>query len=826
MITDTQTLKTLTQLSSDLRSEYFKFDRHQDYPDQYPWEPSDAADFAHLLSLIQNYSPHQFTYKLGDPEFGRELIGYLNDIFGESSNTLNPEVIADYEKYKDEQRAKAEAEVVKKGFDPKTEAQKRINAIDQVAKNFQRAQQPEIAQKIADSAETISYQAVLSPEASITSTSQLGFTSTSTVAEVSMEMAPLATITYPYSENIESVFLQTTNFLPANIPDSSVTAIASAVTTLKYCATPTPLTNRDYESLIELVVKTEEAETGQRIDIPKESIASIANISPTQTPEQIFQTALKTELTKAGASGQVISGVFKAAPFLYAISSYTPTKPTDSKQEIAGKKSQVFGALAQVVLAQYGIIRPENLQNLSYAWIYSAAQSYYGPDQAFTSRFQNLSVSNPFDNQIVSFFKDQGIGKIKSYVTDTYIQPLATEAFSKFASSNLGQALGLGAKAAVTTGVETAAVGAGEVAAGAAAGTGLATTITGFLTALGIADPEPITKVIIAALALLSTQLKNIVSWLKKQSKNLILLLGGGIALLGGALGMALAGIVGLGIPGMVVGAGVGAVGFTALTGGSKALSAFASKATAFTGALVGLAAVEIGTTVIIIAISIPIVIALILFIINTSALVVPPNNLTASNSGTLGGGGACTIPSSGFCSPSYLSPTFGSQTNNAAQICNRESIGGNPAALNDSCLNYCGDGGDTSMVISSTNPSVSIRKCTWVSRNGAAYHTGDYSAGLFQTNLLCSSHQEPSNNGSLKECYRSFAVNYCGSLTCPNVSDWTLLANCVAYFWNPDNSIAYSNNQSSCNDTNPDTRNWTPWTTAKSCGIQSNCTP
>lgn len=650
MITDTQTRKTLTQLRSDIISGYFKSERHQDYPDQYPWEPSDAKEFERLLSLIQNYSPHQFTYKLGDPEFGKELIGYLNDIFGESSNTLNPEVVADYEKYKDEQQAKAEAEVVKKGFDPKIEAQKRINAIGQVAKNFQQAQQSEIAQQITDSTETISYQAVLSPEATITSTSQLGFTSTATAAEVSIEIAPLATITYPYSENIESVFLQTTSSLPENIPDSSVVAIASAVTTLKYCATPTPLTGRDYENLIELVVKTEEAETGQRIDIPKESITSIANISPVQPPEQIFQTALKTELTRAGASDRAISNVFKASPFLYAVSGHTPTKPTDSKQEIVDKKSQVFGALAQVVLAQYGVIRPENLQNLSFAWIYSAAQNYYGPDQVFTSRFQNLSVANPFDNQVVSFFKDQGLGKIKSYVTDTYIQPLATEAFSNFAASGLGQALGFGAKAAVTTGVETAAattaaVGAGEVAAGAAAGTGLAATITGFLTALGIADPEPITKVIIAALALLSTQIKNIVSGLKKIFKNLILLLGGGIALLGGALGMVLAGIVGLGIPGMVIGAGVGAVGFTALTGGSKALSAAASKATALSGALVGLAAVEIGTTVIIIAISIPIVVALILFIINTSAFVVPPNY-----DGFPSGGSGNDITISGSC--------------------------------------------------------------------------------------------------------------------------------------------------------------------------------
>ena len=314
---------------------------------------------------------------------------------------------------------------------------------------------------------------------------------------------------------------------------------------------------------------------------------------------------------------------------------------------------------------------------------------------------------------------------------------------------------------------------------------------------------------------------------------------------LGGALAGGIGGFLVGGPIGAAIGAGLGGMfGFavgsgtlgTALAGLGSALGSAAAGFGSFLGALTAPSLVAgLGTTIATMGISGLIIgTAITVFFtqptINSGMFVPTEKSASAprgpGGGGGGGGGGTCTILSSGFCSPSYLSPTFGTQTDNAAQICNRESIGGNPIALNDSCLDYCGDGGDDSIVVSTTNPSVSIRKCTWVSRNGAAYHTGDYSAGLFQTNLLCSSHFEPSSNGTPKECYKAFSVNYCGSLTCPDVSDWTLLANCVAYFWDPDNSIAYSNNQSSCGDTNPDTRNWGPWTTAKSCGIQSNCAP
>ncbi len=445
--------------------------------------------------------------------------------------------------------------------------------------------------------------------------------STSTPIETAIAMAP--TITPLVENNIHPPITYVYKIIESLTPN--LPPIVSTANTWLMFDTPNA-TKSNFDNLnheLELKINAE----GQLVTIPDTLSKTVSELDAKPSPDQLFAQTIAIGLTKQGVPASTVQQFKASLPLLYSMSSYAPS----------GKKAQVFASFAQIVLSQYGFTGPKSYQNIDFSWIYLATQNFYGPDQTYVSQFQHLTPGNPFDNQVTRFFIDQGSGWVK----ENYISPLAAEAFSNFAASGLGQALGFGAKAAVTTGVETAAattaaVGAGEVAAGAAAGTGFAATITGFLTALGIADPEPITKVIIAILAVLSTQIKNIVSWLKKQTKNLILLLGGGIAILGAALGAAFAGIVGLGVAGAVVGAGVGAVGFTALTGGSKPLSVAASKFTTFTGALVGLVAVEIGTTVIIIAISIPIVIALILFIINTSALVVPPNMYSASSSANL----------------------------------------------------------------------------------------------------------------------------------------------------------------------------------------------
>ena len=103
-------------------------------------------------------------------------------------------------------------------------------------------------------------------------------------------------------------------------------------------------------------------------------------------------------------------------------------------------------------------------------------------------------------------------------------------------------------------------------------------------------------------------------SWAKRNFKKLAIAIGATIGLLvGGPVG-AVFGAVG----GFVVASPIVSLSATANSIGTGITSA--------STALVGLVATEIATPIIVIALSVPIVIALFLFIINTSALVVPPN--------------------------------------------------------------------------------------------------------------------------------------------------------------------------------------------------------
>lgn len=417
-----------------------------------------------------------------------------------------------------------------------------------------------------------------------------------------------------------------------SLPDT----VAGANTFLKSGLPSATQTNfQDLNQKIQVLL---EAKTGSPVTIPDSLSTTISGLNLNVSPEQLLTQTLTTRLSRENIPQPAVQQLVKFMPAVYAIYSYTPTKSIDNKKEISENRSQVFSTLTQAVLSQFGIIRPESLQNLSYAWIYSATRSYY-ESQAYNyqPQLQNNGQNHEYDPRLSFVYQSA-----KNYVTDYGQDFVVNAALDAAVAGPLGAwilpagpinimmdvatAAEVAAAAPAAGAVTTAAVGGAAVATGAEVGAATGAAAGGPI--------APLTALIGAIIGFLIVKGKDIFSWLKRQSKNLILLLGGGIALLGGALGMALAGIVGLGIPGMVIGAGVGAVGFTALTGGSKALSAAASKATAFTGALVGLAAVEIGTTVIIIAISIPIVVALILFIINTSAFVVPPNPIAFGDFG------------------------------------------------------------------------------------------------------------------------------------------------------------------------------------------------
>ncbi|OHA49334.1 MAG: hypothetical protein A2991_00255 [Candidatus Terrybacteria bacterium RIFCSPLOWO2_01_FULL_58_14] len=138
----------------------------------------------------------------------------------------------------------------------------------------------------------------------------------------------------------------------------------------------------------------------------------------------------------------------------------------------------------------------------------------------------------------------------------------------------------------------------------------------------------------------------------------------------------------------------------------------------------------------------------------------------------------------SGFCAPSELADTFGAQADNASQICNAES-GGNPFALNDSCL--CG------------TPQEGLVE----SANCALGPTGDYSVGLFQINLVV-------------RC--AAGIRQLNPLQC-EIIDIDALRQCMDDF-------GYGNAQ-----VNEEAAgviyggvSWCPWTTAVACGIATDC--
>ncbi|MEK7155013.1 MAG: hypothetical protein AAB697_02700, partial [Patescibacteria group bacterium] len=201
---------------------------------------------------------------------------------------------------------------------------------------------------------------------------------------------------------------------------------------------------------------------------------------------------------------------------------------------------------------------------------------YYGDQQVSPPFHPNQEQSGAL-NYFLNIGKDKFTDKVSSV------------ALEKFAASELGQ------KMVTSIGLKTAGA-----AAGTAAKTGLAAWLTSTLTTLGIADPEPISKAILAALAVVSMFGKQIWDGTKKVFKNLTLVAAAGGAAAASAIPISLAG--------------------------------FSRGFTAFSGAMVGLVATEIAAPIVITLISIPIVVALLLFIINTSAFVVPYSSISLSS--------------------------------------------------------------------------------------------------------------------------------------------------------------------------------------------------
>ena len=425
-----------------------------------------------------------------------------------------------------------------------------------------------------------------------------------TLADASISLIPLVPPLVPLDPVIDYVHTTTSSYL-SKLPPIAQQDIASATTILKF-SHPT-LSSNNISALFQQMQPLEEAKAGKAIDFPPEVPDLIANIeihtSGNARLTHLLATAFlkNTGVSPSSAQTAAIALVKQGIPQIaYLLASYSPPSPKPLETEHS--RNHIFRELQRVGLSFIQDQSPLDrflfqalytAPSLDYTQVYAHLQNDRGP----TSSSSSSLSKNPF----LRFLFDQGSSQIQDEIVST--------AWQKFSTSALGQSLGLGAKAAVTTGTEAAAVGATT-----ATGTGLTATVSGFLASLGIADPEPITKVIVLAAAMLAAKAKDILSWAKRNFRPIAIATGAAIGLL----------VFG------PVGAVLGAVGGFVIASPIVSLSATANSIgtgiTSASTAMVGLVATEIATPIIVIALSVPIVIALFLFIINTSALVVPVN--------------------------------------------------------------------------------------------------------------------------------------------------------------------------------------------------------
>lgn len=253
-----------------------------------------------------------------------------------------------------------------------------------------------------------------------------------------------------------------------------------------------------------------------------------------------------------------------------ASNSYRPNSSIEEKRTINNK---VYQFTFESAMEYLGVNARYQVTN--YNWQYLVRfNTQQNNENYFNSTPTRDKTSNPFVSFLINKGKNWGEKKI----------------WESFVKSATGKALGLGAKAATTTAVEAGAITTGVTAAPATGGLSLLLAVAPFIAEIS----------------------KNILSWIKRNFKKVAIAVGATIGLL----------IAG------PIGAVMGALGGFVLTSPIVSLSSAANSVgtgiSYISTMFVGLVATEIVWPIVVIAISIPIGITLILFIITNSAMVVP----------------------------------------------------------------------------------------------------------------------------------------------------------------------------------------------------------
>ena len=571
--------------------------RHTDDPRRYPWSESDMAFLNQAYSFFQTSLTPKPEFDPADPKFTEKMAEYAQDLINDYQNVSASsvpnldELVSDYERFLSRQQEQIDQQAQLK---PKL-APARIELIKRLTATLPNVDSPTV--------EFIANRTVLD----ITPDQW-----PQTLRQSATDIQLLAEVTHTLV-NPESVVVcleASSDYLAAEIPDFSqvlqfaaevspdlagYTATAAAIGFSPSVLTPSP----------QFVSASLIAAPSATVSIKSQSLANtqiqlkhiFSQIQEVINYHQNITAQINKKLATSGLRDedrQMAAEVIKyhILPPLVLASSYTKNQPEDKKAI-----SSVERVFAQIGLTQYldgrrvavsaarQTVIAGFLKSLSYEF------AYYNTPLQVQNFYQHRANASPQMERFFNNLLDFGVGQVKDKATQVVLDKF----WATSAGQGLRSALGLGAKAAVTAGTEAVVVGA-EVAAGP----------PGW---------------VLAAATLLATFGKDILSWAKRNFKKLAVAIGATIGLLVGG----------------PVGAVIGAVGGFVITFPIVSLSTAANSVgvgiSRLSTALVGLVATEIATPVIIIALSVPIVIALLLFIINTSALVVPPNMYTASSS-------------------------------------------------------------------------------------------------------------------------------------------------------------------------------------------------
>lgn len=601
----------------------YRFERHQENPrdPRFPWIPEDEA----LLEELFNYflanvtPPPKFPFVAGKDKSYAQLKDYLQeqiiDQYSEVKANLPPADLIDaYDRHI--------AEVQQKLHQLETQAEKLAPARIKIVENLTHQFSSLDPQIIAATAEEILLQgieldpALALPQAleTIEQLATITHTPTSSADLISIladdEVIGVLTQEHPNFNDLVQHAAQTIS-LTLEVEASPATQYLASYVVVAASAGRAPSLTTTSPAQLEAALVTKIKPSLQAPKVTDISAAWETLLTSHQTPllQLVTQTqqvsehwrkiekefANRAQLSGISYESQQMAGeVFRQhiAPTLLFASAYT--KGDQEKKIVVSPAEKIFARLG-ITEYQKGRRVFNQAYQAAYSWLESQSYEFvYAGSQPSVQAYYGSRSGSPLIRNMFNQFFNLATGPTQDKITQAVSQ--------KFLSSSVGQsistALGFGVKTAATAGTEAAVVGT-EVTVAAAAGTGIGATITSILAGLGIADPEPITKVILAALTVIAIFGKKIWEWVKKFIKGFF-----------EAAGATVAGVFGL------TGAGVASVGGVFAAIGSGVSSAFA--------ALGSLVIVQIATPIIVILASIPIVIVLILFIINNSAYIVP----------------------------------------------------------------------------------------------------------------------------------------------------------------------------------------------------------